>query len=158
MYPVLCNLSPPSAFALTDNTNSLANKSHADLVPFRLPRPFSLIIPGPSIQPQCSKDIPTSASIRTLLFNSCPLAHSRVFLMSIATVIGPTPPGTGVIQPATSETLAKSTSPTREWPDFLEESVSVWMCVCVLCVCVCVLCMAPCNKKLYVVTATFHLT
>ena len=30
----------------------------------------------------------------------------------IVTVIGPTPPGTGVIQPATSCTLLKSTSPT----------------------------------------------
>ncbi len=32
---------------------------------------------------------------------------------SIALVIGPTPPGTGVIAPATSSTASKSTSPTR---------------------------------------------
>ena len=29
------------------------------------------------------------------------LAHCSVFLINMATVIGPTPPGTGVIQPAT---------------------------------------------------------
>ena len=46
----------------------------------------------------------------------------RVFEMSIATVIGPTPPGTGVIQDATVEAEAKSTSPTRRWPDFLVAS------------------------------------
>ena len=34
-----------------------------------------------------------------------------VFLISIVIVMGPTPPGTGVIAPATSETSAKSTSP-----------------------------------------------
>ena len=33
------------------------------------------------------------------------------FSSSIAMVIGPTPPGTGVIQPATSFTASKSTSP-----------------------------------------------
>src|SRR5213075_2762550 len=35
------------------------------------------------------------------------------FSSSMAIVIGPTPPGTGVIQPATSLTAAKSTSPAR---------------------------------------------
>ena len=34
------------------------------------------------------------------------------FRRSIATVIGPTPPGTGEIQPATPRTASKSTSPT----------------------------------------------
>ena len=39
---------------------------------------------------------------------------ARVTLFSsIATVIGPTPPGTGVMNPARSRTLSKSTSPTR---------------------------------------------
>ena len=40
-------------------------------------------------------------------------AASSVFWSSIAIVIGPTPPGTGVIAPATSATASKSTSPTR---------------------------------------------
>jgi hypothetical protein len=35
-----------------------------------------------------------------------------VFLISMATVIGPTPPGTGVIFEASEETPGKSTSPT----------------------------------------------
>ncbi len=43
--------------------------------------------------------------------------------MSIATVIGPTPPGTGVIWLATLDAETNSTSPTRRWPDFLLESV-----------------------------------
>jgi hypothetical protein len=34
-----------------------------------------------------------------------------VFFMSIATVMGPTPPGTGVILAAEGDTVAKSTSP-----------------------------------------------
>uniref|UniRef100_A0A1B0GPZ9 Tetrahydrofolate dehydrogenase/cyclohydrolase NAD(P)-binding domain-containing protein n=1 Tax=Phlebotomus papatasi TaxID=29031 RepID=A0A1B0GPZ9_PHLPP len=36
-----------------------------------------------------------------------------VFFMSMATVMGPTPPGTGVMCPATFRTSSKSTSPTR---------------------------------------------
>jgi hypothetical protein len=40
-------------------------------------------------------------------------AASSVFSISVATVIGPTPPGTGVIQAARSAALANSTSPTR---------------------------------------------
>ena len=36
-----------------------------------------------------------------------------VFFMSIATVIGPTPPGTGVIFEQSGETLGKWTSPVR---------------------------------------------
>lgn len=43
----------------------------------------------------------------------------------MATVIGPTPPGTGVIQDATSFTASKSTSPTRRLPDFLVSSVKI---------------------------------
>src|SRR5579862_1892703 len=39
-------------------------------------------------------------------------AAITVLASSIVIVIGPTPPGTGVIAPATSLTLAKSTSPT----------------------------------------------
>src|SRR5574341_1731520 len=37
---------------------------------------------------------------------------NTVFLKSIATVMGPTPPGTGVINDVFSFTLSKSTSPT----------------------------------------------
>ena len=40
------------------------------------------------------------------------LAASSVLRSSIAIVIGPTPPGTGVISPARSTALSKSTSPT----------------------------------------------
>lgn len=39
-------------------------------------------------------------------------AARTVLLSSIAMVIGPTPPGFGVIAPATSRTASKSTSPT----------------------------------------------
>ena len=41
------------------------------------------------------------------------MAAATVLASSIAIVIGPTPPGTGVIAPATSLTGSKSTSPTR---------------------------------------------
>ena len=41
------------------------------------------------------------------------MASVVVLLSSIAIVIGPTPPGTGVIAEATSFTASKSTSPTR---------------------------------------------
>lgn len=50
------------------------------------------------------------------------LAWSTVFHSSIATVIGPTPPGTGVIHEATSLTPSKSTSPTSRLPDFFVSS------------------------------------
>src|SRR6185369_14008375 len=40
-------------------------------------------------------------------------AATRVLRMSMAIVIGPTPPGTGVIAPATSAASAKATSPTK---------------------------------------------
>ena len=42
------------------------------------------------------------------LFN---IAALTVFFISIAIVIGPTPPGTGVIAPATFSALSNSTSP-----------------------------------------------
>jgi hypothetical protein len=41
------------------------------------------------------------------------LAESKVLIRSIVTVIGPTPPGTGVITDATFMTSSKHTSPTR---------------------------------------------
>ena len=41
------------------------------------------------------------------------LATLTVFLMSMATVRGPTPPGTGVMWEATSVSAPKSASPTR---------------------------------------------
>src|SRR5690606_21375032 len=40
-------------------------------------------------------------------------AASRVFSISVATVIGPTPPGTGVIQLARCAAASKPTSPHR---------------------------------------------
>src|SRR5207247_2912385 len=43
-------------------------------------------------------------------------AARTVFCISIAIVIGPTPPGFGVIMPATGWTRAKSTSPTSRAP------------------------------------------
>ena len=43
-------------------------------------------------------------------------AASTVLTSSIAMVIGPTPPGTGVISPATAFTPSKSTSPQRAVP------------------------------------------
>jgi len=46
-------------------------------------------------------------------------ALSNVFCISIQTVIGPTPPGTGVIREATFETSSKWTSPTHRYPLFL---------------------------------------
>ncbi|MCU1478873.1 MAG: hypothetical protein JWQ64_3566, partial [Subtercola sp.] len=41
----------------------------------------------------------------------CSSAARSVLLSSMAMVIGPTPPGTGVMRPATSATAPKSTSP-----------------------------------------------
>ena len=49
-------------------------------------------------------------------------APSTVFRSSIAMVIGPTPPGTGVRCEAAAAQLAKSTSPTSRYPRFLEAS------------------------------------
>ena len=46
-----------------------------------------------------------------------------VFLINIATVIGPTPPGTGVIEEHIGATRSKSTSPTKRNPDFLESGI-----------------------------------
>ena len=50
------------------------------------------------------------------------LAASKVFAISIAIVIGPTPPGTGVITLAFSFTASKSTSPTKRNPLFFVAS------------------------------------
>ena len=45
-------------------------------------------------------------------------ADLRVLCMSMATVIGPTPPGTGVMWEAVCEAEVNSTSPTKRCPDF----------------------------------------
>ena len=45
----------------------------------------------------------------------CSLAK-RVFFNNIAIVIGPTPPGTGVMKDAFLDTFLKSTSPTIRYP------------------------------------------
>ncbi len=45
-----------------------------------------------------------------------------MFCISMAMVIGPTPPGTGVMKPATSLASLKLTSPTRRCPLFLVAS------------------------------------
>ena len=44
---------------------------------------------------------------------------ATVFDISIATVIGPTPPGTGVILEHLGATFSKSTSPTSLYPLFV---------------------------------------
>mmetsp|Transcript_5871 Transcript_5871/g.16568 ORF Transcript_5871/g.16568 Transcript_5871/m.16568 type:complete len:239 (-) Transcript_5871:585-1301(-) len=49
-------------------------------------------------------------------------ANLNVFFNREAMVMGPTPPGTGVIFEATREALAKSTSPTSRRPDFRDAS------------------------------------
>merc|ERR1719181_839230 len=49
-------------------------------------------------------------------------ASLNVFFSKEAMVMGPTPPGTGVIFDATRDALSKSTSPTNRRPDFLVES------------------------------------
>lgn len=46
------------------------------------------------------------------MFSLCVIAAFTVFFMSIAIVIGPTPPGTGVIADATGSAVSNSTSPT----------------------------------------------
>src|SRR5262249_30936952 len=62
---------------------------------------------------------------------SAPAAWARaacsVLRSSIAIVIGPTPPGTGVIADATSTTAAKSTSPTRPLLFWASSGVSRFM-------------------------------
>ncbi len=50
------------------------------------------------------------------------IAAKTVFFISIATVIGPTPPGTGVIQLALFLACSKSTSPTNREPDNFDAS------------------------------------
>lgn len=54
------------------------------------------------------------------------LAAINVFLTSMITVMGPTPPGTGVMYEATSFTASKSTSPTKREPEALVASVRQW--------------------------------
>mmetsp|Transcript_32839 Transcript_32839/g.60095 ORF Transcript_32839/g.60095 Transcript_32839/m.60095 type:complete len:226 (-) Transcript_32839:484-1161(-) len=49
-------------------------------------------------------------------------AELKVFLRSMAIVIGPTPPGTGVILLATALAGSKATSPTSRYPAFLDAS------------------------------------
>mmetsp|Transcript_9477 Transcript_9477/g.15050 ORF Transcript_9477/g.15050 Transcript_9477/m.15050 type:complete len:221 (-) Transcript_9477:494-1156(-) len=46
------------------------------------------------------------------------LARLSVFFSSMAMVIGPTPPGTGVMREATRLASPKCTSPTSRWPSF----------------------------------------
>ena len=53
------------------------------------------------------------------------IALSREFRKTIETVIGPTPPGTGVIAEATFLTSSKSTSPTSLIPFGEEGSLIV---------------------------------
>src|SRR5207302_8052867 len=48
-------------------------------------------------------------------YSDC-LAALTVFAISIAMVIGPTPPGTGVIALAFFDTSSNATSPTRRYP------------------------------------------
>mmetsp|Transcript_105162 Transcript_105162/g.282587 ORF Transcript_105162/g.282587 Transcript_105162/m.282587 type:complete len:270 (+) Transcript_105162:230-1039(+) len=54
-------------------------------------------------------------------------ARFSVFFSSMAIVIGPTPPGTGVIHEAMPWAAAKSTSPTRRCPSFFEASSTALM-------------------------------
>lgn len=51
------------------------------------------------------------------------LAAITVFFISMATVIGPTPPGTGVMYDATYLASLNATSPTNRWPLFLVASI-----------------------------------
>ena len=54
------------------------------------------------------------------------LKHSTVLFSKQAIVIGPTPPGTGVIALATLETPLKSTSPTNpESVLFIPKSITI---------------------------------
>ncbi|KAH0934132.1 hypothetical protein HID58_011249, partial [Brassica napus] len=86
-----------------------------------LPPEFKLYLP---VQGQCHQAENTIIEIRMFYWPMTCLAPSKVFLSSIATVIGPTPPGTGVMKPATLEVSAKSTSPTKRYPDFLLGSLT----------------------------------
>ena len=70
---------------------------------------------------RAQRSVPTSVSLALVTRLSSALAAQEwasfqplsVFFMSIATVIGPTPPGTGVIFEQRGETLGKWTSPVR---------------------------------------------
>ena len=55
-------------------------------------------------------------NLRSCAWRDAYTAASYTLEQSMATVIGPTPPGTGVTNEAFSTALAKSTSPTNRWP------------------------------------------
>mmetsp|Transcript_15182 Transcript_15182/g.45779 ORF Transcript_15182/g.45779 Transcript_15182/m.45779 type:complete len:373 (+) Transcript_15182:227-1345(+) len=55
------------------------------------------------------------------------LKLSRVLVRSMAMVIGPTPPGTGVMRDAFSLASSKCTSPTSRYPSFFEGSSTALM-------------------------------
>src|SRR2546423_1148065 len=61
---------------------------------------------------------------RQLLHRAAISAARTVFSISIAIVIGPTPPGTGVIFEATSRTDSKSTSPCSRVPVLVPGSLT----------------------------------
>ena len=73
--------------------------------------------------PNTPYPIPTPLVTHTVFPDIIFLAHMSVFFINMATVIGPTPPGTGVIQPATWDTPSKSTSPTKPYPLFFVASI-----------------------------------
>lgn len=56
-------------------------------------------------------------------FSAAVKEERTVFCINMATVIGPTPPGTGVIADATNLASSKSTSPTKRVPLFLLGSI-----------------------------------
>jgi hypothetical protein len=61
------------------------------------------------------KEAPLHATlpvVSVMDYLSCIPAARKVFAINMAIVIGPTPPGTGVMNPATSFASAKQTSPT----------------------------------------------
>lgn len=61
--------------------------------------------------------------LRKYYLRSCILlAELNVLDRSMAIVIGPTPPGTGVIAEATLEASSKQTSPTSRYPRALSAS------------------------------------
>jgi SAM-dependent methyltransferase len=71
-------------------------------------------LPGGGVTgPAVARDRPTALTAADQASPRRCRAAVSVFCSSIVTVIGPTPPGTGVIAPATSATPSKSTSPTR---------------------------------------------
>ena len=57
-------------------------------------------------------------------FSAAVKAERTVFCINMATVMGPTPPGTGVIAEATNLASSKSTSPTKRVPLFFVGSAN----------------------------------